>query len=75
MVRLGLVTETDALDTILGLNGLKKAECVVVFSKLDAAWARNRGGGGARAELRTMFFFVGFFSVCFMWLLHVCESN
>lgn len=77
MVKLGLVTATDALDAILGLGSPKKAECAVVFSKLDAAWARNRGGGGARAELRTMLFFWGGggFLLCFMWLLHLCESN
>lgn len=78
MVKLGLVTETDALDAILGLGSPKEAECVVVFSKLDAAWARNRGGGGARAGLRTVFFsfyFFLFFSICFLWLPHLCDSS
>lgn len=63
MNELGLVTETDALDAILGLGIPEKAECVVVFSKLDAAWACNRGGRGARAELRTMWFFFPSFSL------------
>lgn len=48
------VTETDALDAMLGSCWSPAAERVGVVSKLDAARVRNGGGGVAKAELRTV---------------------